>query len=70
MCITSNAKAYTVVTPTIVNGLANEKMPKTIATILNILKPFFVNLSNRKNTILAISVGSVLEIMMATKFNG
>ncbi|MDZ4667251.1 MAG: hypothetical protein SGJ00_05145 [bacterium] len=60
-CIRSNMMANPVVTLGIcINLLDNEASPKTMEIIPKILKPLLVNFSNKKNTMLAINVGTML----------
>ena len=70
-CIKFNTNAYPTDAPlNTINGPVNETNPKTTDRIVKILKPLFVNFSKRKNTILAMIVGNVLEIITGTMVNG
>ena len=69
-CIKSSAIAKPVVTLGIpIKGLINESKPKTIAMMVNSLKPFVVYFSNKKNTKEAIKVGIILEINTGTIYD-
>jgi hypothetical protein len=53
-----------------INGLRKDKIKSAMETIVNILNPFSVYFSKRKNTILAISVGIILVTITVITLNG
>ncbi len=62
--------AKPVVTAGMLNGDRKLAAPKTMATIVKILNPLLVNLSSKKNTMLAINVGAMLEMITGTMVSG